>query len=109
MVKLLLFLLLVARISLVNNLFSRENDDPLQSIDKVLSMSSCHRNSICHKGRIVSGSICPCPVITIIELSYPQFNGSRSLNVNDIRACMCGWHTCLSSVVSEALSAHCMY
>ena len=45
--------ILVARISLVINRFSRENDYPLLSIDKVLSMSSCHRNSICHNNRVV--------------------------------------------------------
>ena len=45
---------LLSRICLVNNRFSKENDDPFLSIDKVLYMSSCHMNSICHKGRIVS-------------------------------------------------------
>ena len=33
-------------IRLVINRFSRENDNPLLSIDKVLSMSSCHMNYI---------------------------------------------------------------
>ena len=40
--------------SLVINRFSRENDDPLISIDKVLFTLSCHRKSISHKGQIIS-------------------------------------------------------
>ena len=82
----------------VINRVSRENDDPLLSTDKVLSMSSCHRNSICHKGRIVSWfALSLCPVVTIIELSYPQCTQYT-----------CGWHTCLSSVQCEALIVQCI-
>ena len=64
--------------------FSRENDYPLLSIDKVLS--SCHRNSICHKGRIVSWtfelSVSSCHNNTNRVVLSP--NGSCSLHVNDI-------------------------
>ena len=78
----LFFAILAATISPVINLYSKKNDDPLLSIDKVLSMSSCYRNSICRKGRIISWTF----ELFVSSCLIP--NGSCSLHVNDI-ICTC--------------------